>query len=70
MFVSVCLYSREFVRHQSYLIYVYHGAAIACKVNKVEVPDGERIYQRWIIKSRSDLERSMRGPGRQRILAS
>ena len=39
MFVSVCLYSREYERHQSYLIYVYHGAAITCKINEEEMSE-------------------------------
>ena len=41
MFVSVCLYSREYERHQSYLIYVYHGAAITCKINEEEMSEKE-----------------------------
>ena len=41
IFVSVCLYSREYERHQSYLIYVYHGAAITCKINEEEMSEKE-----------------------------
>ena len=62
----------------NHLIYVYHRASIACKVNKVEVPKDRLCFELCCITIYSnkfdcdwqDLERRIRGPGRQRILAS